>query len=255
MKKPCLKITVFSLFLFTHLFISCNNSGNGNQSVVIKPEDVTKTGSVTFFNESSYDVKIHRDSFSGPVVLELDNTTKQRATVQVRISDILYGTTFSYEYIVPIKGDDFDSTNEEIFASGFDFDFQPNYVIKEGESITVQIPNPTNIEFKTSFIIIYNIYNLPVELRYYGRTLKQAGSGVIPVAQEKFGIYKLEEIPADGEQYQGYKIVSTFMETPVPDFFVENGFKYAFTFDGTSVHDGSPARKPEPKKEPLKVGG
>jgi hypothetical protein len=194
-----------------------------------------KTGRVTFINESSYSVKVHRDSFGGPVVVELGSGTDTIKTVNVRISDSHgFGTTFSVEYLFPIS-DELHSEGGEILASMLDFDVQINLVIQEGRSYTVQIPQPKNLEPRSAFIELYNSHNLPCELRYYGLILRQEGSGNIPIPSGRFGIYKLDGIPVAGEPAQGYRVVSTFSEAPIPEFTIQNGYIYKFNYDGTSV--------------------
>jgi hypothetical protein len=85
---------IFVLFLIS-LILSCDNSADDNQG---GGKEVTKTGRVTFFNESSYSVKVHRDAFSGPVEVELG--AGQSRAVDIRISESHgFGTTFSIEYL------------------------------------------------------------------------------------------------------------------------------------------------------------
>jgi hypothetical protein len=228
MNKHILKI-VFSFALLSYLFVSCDNTTEDNKN---KPE-VIKTGKVTFFNESSYNIKIHRDSFSGPVLLELSSGANKK--LDIRISDSHgFGTTFSIEYLYRIN-DAFDTDSGDIFASGLDFNVQINFVIEENKSYIKQIPQPTNLEFRSSFIKMLNAHNLPAEVRDWGRILQQAGNGIYPIAPGKTGVYRLSNIPVEGELLQNYLVVSTFDEVPIPDFTVKNGFIYSFTYNGSSV--------------------
>jgi hypothetical protein len=218
------------MVLYAQMLLSCSIIG-GDGDVVIQ----TKTGRVTFFNESSYRVKVHRDAFSGPVEAEL--SAGQSKTADIRVSDSHYGTTFSIEYLYRI-GDAFDANSADsgdVFASMLDFNVQINFVIEEGRSYTKQIPQPTNLEPRSSFIEVHNQYNLPCEVRDYGRILRQAGNGNIPIAPGKTGVYKLEGTPAAGELYQGYTAVSTFASAPFPDFTVQNGYIYRFAYSGGAV--------------------
>ena len=238
-KKIC-----FLLFLLTHLFVACDNSANNNNNNNKEPVDA-KTGNVTFWNESGYDIKIHRDSFDGPVLLELSSWDPQK-TIPVRISDNNgVGTVFSIEYLYRIN-EGFDTDSGEVVASGFDPNLQIPYVIKENEDITVQIPKPSNLEFKTAFIKILNVYNLPCELKNYGSAQRQ-NNGNYPVAPYKTGIYK-RSVSEKGELYYGYTIATYNESTPVPDFTVNNGFIYSFTYDGSSVYKyNSTGKEPEPR--------
>jgi len=223
MNKQIFKI-VFLFALLSCLIVSCGRS---------EDDDKNKTGKVTFFNESSYNIKIHRDSFSGPMLLELSAGASKK--IDVRISDTHgFGTTFSIEYLYRIN-DAFDTDSGDIFASGLDFNVQINFVIEENKSYTKQIPQPTNLEFRSAFIKVLNAYNLPVEVRDVGRILQQAGNGIYPIAPGKTGVYKLSNIPAEGELLQNYLVVSTFEEVAIPEFTVRNGFIYSFTYNGSLV--------------------
>jgi len=228
MNKHIFKI-VFLFALLSCLIVSCGGSEDDDKN---KPE-VIKTGKVTFFNESSYNIKIHRDSFSGPVLLELSAGASKK--MDVRISDTHgFGTTFSIEYLYRIN-DAFDTDSGDIFASGLDFNVQLNFVIEENKSYTKQIPQPTNLEFRSAFIKVLNAHSLPVEVRDVGKILQQAGNGIYPIAPGKTGVYRLSNIPVEGELLQNYLVVSTFNEVAIPEFTLKNGFIYSFTYNGSSV--------------------
>ncbi|GHU73020.1 hypothetical protein FACS189450_11950 [Spirochaetia bacterium] len=194
---------------------------------------VVQTGKVTFFNESSYKVVVHRDAFSGPVLLELNAGQSQK--VDVRTSDNHgAGTTFSIEYLYRIN-DGFDTESGEVIASGIDPNVQINFVVEANKSYTKQIPQPRNLEFQSAFIKILNTSSLQFELRYLGTAFKQTGNGNLSVAPGKTGVYKLEGIPSVGKLYSGYQTISTFESTTIPDFTAMNGFIYNFTYNGSSV--------------------
>ena len=220
--------------LFFLLVISCEDANN-NSNITEYPIEEAKTGKVTFVNESTYKLKVHLNSFSGPVVVEFLNNEFTK-TVDVRVSDTHgFGTTFSIEYLYRIS-DVFDADSGEVLASGFDFNMQPNIVIEENKKYTLQIPNPSNLEFRSSFIKLYNAHNIPIELRDFGKILRQAGNNNIPISPGKTGIYILNDIPVGGEYvYKDYRVVSTIEETIIPDFTAKNAFIYSFIFNGNSV--------------------
>jgi len=236
------KTFYFFVTLLMLIFVACtdnttdgNNSNNGNNLVI-------KTGKVTFFNESSYKVVIHQDAFSGPVLLELAAGGSQK--VDVRTSDNYgIGSTFSIEYLLRIQL--VDSTGGEIreaSISALDPNVQINCVIEENKSYTIQIPQPQpqNLEARSAFICITNKYNLPFELKYLGTVFKQTDNGNISVPAYKTGIYKLPLgtegiIPSNGRLYKNYQVVSTFSSVEVPEFTAQNGNKYNFEYDGTTV--------------------
>ena len=222
--------TSFLFFVLSCLIISCENLADNED----KNKTEIKTGKVTFFNESSYRIKVHHSSFSGPVVMELSAGETKSADVRVSESQA-YGTTFSVEYLYRIN-DGFDADSGDIFASGLDFNVQINFVIEEGKTYTRQIPQPANLEFRTAFIKLLNAHNLPVELRDVGKVLRQAGNNTVPIAPGKTGVYSMIEIPVGGVRlYDTYSVVSTMDSITVPAFTASNGVIYSFTFNGTSV--------------------
>jgi hypothetical protein len=245
------KITCFIVFLIIGIIFSAcpsetgnnskenNNSNNGNNTNNGNNNPIVKTGKVIFVNESGYKVVVHKDAFSGPVLLELSRSGAPQS-VDVRISDNYgVGTTFSIEYLYPINND-FDSESGEVIASGIDPNVQINFVIEADKTYTKQIPNPTNLEFRNAFIKIINSHNLPFELAYLGTVFKQTGNGNISVAPGKTGIYKLPlgtegGISTEGKLYQNYQLTSTFENISIPDFIVKNGFIYSFIYYGSSV--------------------
>jgi len=170
MKKYCLIIII----LFVLFFIACSEDNKNSDNIII-----VKTGRVTFFNESSYKVIVHQDAFSGLVLIELNDG--QSRTIDVRTSDNSgIGTMFSIEFLYRIT-DGFDMESGDVIASGIDPNVQINRNIEENKSITIQIPQPTKLEFKSAFIKILNSHNMPCEFRYMGNVFYQTGNGNIPI--------------------------------------------------------------------------
>jgi len=209
-------------------YFSCIEEDNDNNSNI-----EVKTGKVTFFNESSYKVIVHQDAFTGPVLVEL--SAGQSKTIDVRTSDNHgIGTMFSIEYLYRIT-DGFDAESGDVIASGIDPNMQINRNIEENKSITIQIPQPQALEFRSAFVKILNAHNMPCEFRYMGNVFFQTGNGNIPIPPGKTGVYKLEGIPTEGKLYQNYQVFSNFIGTVILDFTAMNGVIYNFTYNGSSV--------------------
>jgi hypothetical protein len=220
--------TIISI-LFAFACVSC-----GGESSSVDTIDV-RTGRVTFFNESSYSVLVHQESFSGPVLVEL--SAGQSRTIDVRTSNNYgVGSTFSIEYLYKIT-DAFDPDSGDVFASGLDPNVQITRVIEENKSYTIQIPQPANLSFRSAFIKILNSHNLPFELKYLGQVFRQTGNGNLTVAPGRTGVYRLEGISDAGRLYQNYTVATTVHAagTVIPAFTAMNGVIYNFTFNGTSV--------------------
>jgi len=224
--KKLVYLILFSFFMFA--YFSCIEEDNDNNSNI-----EVKTGKVTFFNESSYKVIVHQDAFTGPVLVEL--SAGQSKTIDVRTSDNHgIGTMFSIEYLYRIT-DGFDAESGDVIASGIDPNMQINRNIEENKSITIQIPQPQALEFRSAFVKILNAHNMPCEFRYMGNVFFQTGNGNIPIPPGKTGVYKLEGIPTEGKLYQNYQVFSNFIGTVILDFTAMNGVIYNFTYNGSSV--------------------
>jgi hypothetical protein len=234
-------ISKFLFLFFSCFLVSCNNN-NSKQWDETKNEEI-QTVKVTFFNESSYHIIVHRDSFYGPIIAEV-NTTNREAFAFVRPSDNNgNGTVFSIEYIWIIQiPDGLNNETREVSVSGIDPNMQINTVIEINKPSTIQIPNPQNLEIKSAFINIINTHNLPIEFSYVQSRIRQADNNIIPIAPNRQGIYKLNGIPDEGEKCQYYNIISTFESTFFSDFVSQNGiyitkkeYIYDYIFNGTSI--------------------
>jgi hypothetical protein len=220
--------------LFVLLLAGCpSDSSDKDKQNETTPIGGEQSGTVTFFNESSYKVVVHEGAFSGRVLLELNSG--QTKPVAVRPSDREgAGSTFSVEYLYRIS-DGFDADSGDVLASGIDPNVQINFNVEANKSYTKQIPQPSALEFKMAFIKILNTSSLQFELAYMSTSFKQTGNGNLSVPTGKTGVYKLEGIPTAGKLYHDYRVVSTFQKTTVPDFIARNGYIYSFSYDGSAV--------------------
>jgi len=211
------------------LLISCNNIDNEYD-----------TAMVTFFNSSSYEVIVHRDSFYGPIIAEV-NTIDRTTSKLIRINNENNITVFSIEYIIYPINDDFYNEYNNIFVSCYDPQIQIPIELKAGNSVTVQIPQPSNFIYKSAFLIIVNSDDFPIYLRFGGNYINQTNS-ILPITPNKQGLYKFTNIPDEGEYCQFYNIVSKFDNIYFSDFITENdlyvtknGYVYSFVFNGISL--------------------
>jgi|GEM_PF-1907495 len=200
-----------------------NNNGDGDHGI--------RTARVTFVNMSSFPVNVRLNHFQGVAVVENLPGGATRAA-DVRVSDHALGTVFSVEYLWRVDVD-FEPESGYTFASGFDPDVQFSHVIQENRPLTIQIPQPQNVEFRTSFIKLLNGHNAPIDLRHFGTILRQTGNNLFPIAPGRTGIYMLDPIPLGGtRQFDGFNISGN---TPVPGFAAENGYIYRFIFSNGVV--------------------
>ena len=230
-------LTVFSIFLFLIILLaSCKGPDDNSHGV-----EIARTGRVTFVNQSGYMVNIRLGNFSGIMLLEHLNSGSNMSA-NVRVSDPHgLGTTFAYEYLFRINDilQLFDPVYGDIFAIAQHLELQPNLIIEEGKSYTVQIPHPVNPSARNAHIAIINLHNQPVDFRNLGGALRQTNTN-IPIQPYMTGVYRIENIPQSGMSLQGHFIRQVSVTTPFPDTELMNGVLYRYSFDGTSVRETHP---------------
>jgi hypothetical protein len=209
------------VFLITVLLSAC------------PPPEGSETGNVTFFNGSSYTVTVHLNDFHGPVLIESLGTGQSRE-VNVRTSDNYgSGSVFSIEYSYNVV-DGTDLASGEVWARGIDPNIQITVVVEENQSYTIQIPQPTELEFPMAFIKIFNGSNMEIKLCILDTEYNQTGNGNIPVPPGEIGVYEIHSTAA-GLTYRDYSIRANFNSVDVPEFTAKNSYVYNFTYDGSSV--------------------
>ena len=237
--KRYIRRTLFCILLPILLFVSCKDPAVNNGTNV----EIARTGKVTFKNVSSYKINVRLGRFSGIMLVELLNTGSEK-TENVRVSDDHgLGTTFAIEYLFRVNDllELFDPVYGDIYAIVEDFEMQPNLIIEEGRSYTVQIPNPnpeTRI-VRGSHLAIINTHNQPVDFRNLGGALRQTNNN-IPIQPYTTGVYKIEHIPQSGMRLQGHYIRQGSVTTPFLELDMKNGFVYQYIFDGTMVKEYKP---------------
>jgi len=188
------------------------------------------SSSVTFFNNSSYYVSIHAESFSGPVLIDKLASGMKHSTTLNPSNNYGVGSVFSIEYWYLVASDaEFDCG--DVWTNGIDPNMQISQNIEAGKNYTILIPQPKELELKEFFFKILNASNKPFELNHLGTFYRQAGNGEFPVPSGKVGFYRM-----NGEtEIKGYTITQVYKEYPFPEFTTKNGYIYAFEFNGNSV--------------------
>lgn len=223
----------FLVFLLLCLaFFSCENPGLKIKSTENKNDEIIDYGTVFFFNESSYSIIIHKDAFSGPIIAELNSGESKNVKLSTS-NNYGIGTTFSIEFktnvideLAPFCGD--------VFVYGIDPNMQLNINIEKDKKYSLQIPQPSNLVFKTAFLKIINASAQPFELMKYSTAYKQAGNGILSVPSGEIGIY---EIPSSsvGLAFENYTVKAVFNSYDIPSFSAYYGKIYNFIFDGAVV--------------------
>jgi len=203
------------------LLVSCGNH-------TFETSNYALMAQVTFCNESSYSVTIHKDNFGGPVLAEL--LPADCISIDLNPSDNHgTGTVFSVEYWHLIEND--------ILVGGKDPDRQIIQNIKAGENPPISIPQPKNLDLQESFIKILNASDMDFELRCLSMALYQVNK-TLSVQSSKSGLYNVNNIKNSScfsnDEIKGLTVKqgTTFL---FPEFTIINGYIYNFKFDGNEV--------------------
>jgi hypothetical protein len=224
---------LFVFFLGALLLSACPTGGEDDGDSDDGKTAVVKTGTVTFFNESSYTTTVHLDAFSGPVLIE-SLGAGQSKKVDVRTSENYgVGSTFCIEYSYKVV-DGTDLASGEVWAKGIDPNIQINFVVEENKSYTKQIPQPTGLEFSAAFVKILNASDMQFELHRLGNAYKQTGNGNLPVPMGKTGVYEMLSTP-EGTNHSEYTVHTALHSVSVPEFTAKNSYVYSFIYNGATV--------------------
>jgi len=206
------------------LLVSCGNHTFDEPNSALQAK-------VTFCNDSSYSVTIHQDNFDGTVLAELIPAECRSINVSPS-NNYGIGSVFSVEYWHLIEND--------ILVGGKDPDRQITQNIEAGESYTISIPQPKNLDLRESFIKIQNASSMDFELNCLNNALRPI-NGELPVPSNKEGLYigsKVKDTAcfSNGE-VSGLIVRQGLIDAvfPIPEFTMENGYIYNFKFDGYEV--------------------
>jgi len=212
--------------LFALLFLSCGKHGIEDDSL--------QKGNITFYNESSYNVSVHELSFSGrPLVEKLAPGSSFSVTLSPS-DNYGSGTVFSivYWYLVA-SGTEL--ACGDVWTNGIDPDMQITQNIISGKNYIIQIPKPSKLELRSSYIKILNASNMPFEFNYLGNFFRQADNIEISVPSGKLGVYKISDNYSKETEIKGYTITQVSKHYPFPELIAKNGYIYNYEFDGNSV--------------------
>lgn len=217
---------------FLFFLIGCSVSSSNTDSSDSEKEPPVQYGTVLFFNESSYNISIHSDVFSGAVIAEL--SSGESKSVSVRASENYgIGSVFAVGFKTKVI-DDFNLSCGEIYAYGIDPNMQFAVNVESGKKYTLQIPQPSELVFETAFIQILNASSNSFELTKNSISYKQAGNGTLPVGVGEIGVYEISASAA-GTAFEGYRVKSVFNDYEIPPFDAVYNHVYRFSFDGSSV--------------------
>lgn len=241
------KLALFTIILL--MFLSCENKPNDDPETIHDSND-NNFAEITFVNETQFYVNVHKDFFSGPVILALSPSKSD--TVEVPPSDNYgIGSTFSITYEFNIADEDDTYSGKVLAESNYVPDAQISFYVEKNKTYTKQIPIPEGITFNGAYVRIKNNTGSHFELSQLGRTFKQAGNNEISVPTGKTGIYSFTENDIPDLKFNNMRLQSVFQEFNITSFQMQKGYIYDLFFtDGDSqpkvVQDVKWKIKPEP---------
>jgi hypothetical protein len=218
------------------MLASCETQpDNNNSETNTNDNNQQNYATITFVNETQFYVNVHRDFFSGPVILAL--LPGKSGTVEAPPSDNYgFGSTFSITYDFNIAEED-DSYSGKVFAvSNYVPDAQISFYVEKGETYTKQIPIPEGITFNAAYIRIKNDTDSHFELSQFSRSFKQAGNDEISVPAGETGIYSFTENDIPNLSFNDMRLQSVFQEFGITGFQMQKGWIYDLCFTETDIH-------------------
>jgi len=208
--------------------ISCGTKYDLNDNNdIINNNNNNISGTILFYNGSTYHISIHRDAFSGPLLVD-KLSPGASSSVEINPNNNYGGSfVFSVVYWKEIRGE------ADVWTKSRDnIDEQIPQNIEAGKKYTIRVVPKSEMEFTESFLKIINASGSPFELSSTGNTYFQAGGDgrATVVESGKSGVYKIEVGNIRG------RFISQITKTyPLPDFTAESGYTYTFEFNGNEV--------------------
>ncbi|MCQ2592140.1 MAG: hypothetical protein MJ188_05090 [Treponema sp.] len=221
-----MKHHILVLIILSILFISCivapsdsgsstgNNSGNnnGNTSGNQNNNPPSKNGTVTFTNNSDFDVNIY-ETFN-PYVGDILCVVSAKGTKTVELqqsSDASLGDVFYFEYLIDIGNAKFPYWSKAS-SSGW-----KTAVVNENENTNIQIDELYNCETSSAYFLIENNTNSTIHLNNGNTTLIPVGANVRDLSPNGgCGVYEISK-PVLGESagitLNGIELVTVVKDT------------------------------------------
>ena len=221
-------VAKFAGALFALLLVSCGQHSDLDLD--------SYSGTVTFFNNSSYYVSVYQTSFSGPLLVDKLATGDTYSQKFPSSDNYGVGSVFSIRYWHWVASDAGDFWASGVWIGGIDPNAQITQNIEAGKSYVIQIPQPSSkLELAEAFVKILNSSGMPIEFNRLGVHYKQVGNGELEVPSGRSGIYKIDSSES-GIEIIGYTVFQQIDQYyPVREFTAKNGYIYNFEFDGSSV--------------------
>ena len=208
----------------------------------------TKAATVSFFNETSYQVELYKNV--NPPLLDTDTqpllTLPSGKTGSVELppsAEQAIGDTFYIRYAAMLDNGETNG-GRPVYARAKRDISNLTFVIKSGESYSKKIQQPPReqLVFPYAYLKFYNAGTADIQLIYGTSILKNLGAGTVNIKSSTVGVYALE-LPDVQEALtvSNMKVYITALDkyVPVAAFTVKSGNCYTFTYSGVAVRADS----------------
>ncbi len=234
-----MKLKLFLCLCILLILTGCSNGAGSEKKDsedTVEQKNKEEYSTIKFFNSSSYSVSIHRDAFSGPVIVEL--LPGELKSVEVPVNNNYgIGSTFSIGYKTKVFNE-IETACGDVYAYGIDPNMQMTLNLEPNKEKLVTIGQPSNIKFETAFLRIINSSDNYFELKKNGICYKQTGNGNLSVEAGKTGVYEIAS-SSKGVNFENYKLSTVFTSVDFPSFSAKYNHSYTYVFDGNKITKSS----------------
>ncbi|GHV80193.1 hypothetical protein AGMMS49944_19840 [Spirochaetia bacterium] len=235
---------VFSIFasLLSLICLSCPSGGDGSENNGTNTSTVDERATITFWNESSYEVDIYKgfnpEYFDETVWLcRVDAQTREKKVLVYASSDQVMGDTFFLRYkrsLPPLENPNGISTIPPVDAKSDLSNIR--FVVEKNKTYPKTIPQPGQLQFANGYVKIQNQGPYQIEIRNGGIPLHQLGNDSIYLASGYMAYYEIKFNRFDDTEITINHLESFGTSTVnFPSFSMERGKLYSFTVNGSTI--------------------
>jgi hypothetical protein len=234
------KTFVISLCFMTIFLFSCSTPDNDENNNNNNNNNNNPPATVNFFNESSYKVDIYKNlnpDYYDPTTLvcTVDPGSIQKTTLYAS-TDQKIGDTFYPRYKV-LLADSLKTGTSDIFVDAQRNLSNVSFVVESGKTYTKTIPQPVTgeLKFVNGYITIQNLSVTQVQILRADEVLYKLDNQGVFLNSGQMGYYEIYlSLFTDTLNINQLKAFSSSYVN-FPDFVMERGKLYSFTYNGTSV--------------------
>lgn len=230
--------------LLLFMFVSCSSNESENDGIPPSSVAGSDTVKVTFYNESSFRCKIFRNvnpssSDTDTAPLAEISTGQTVSVMQPPSSDKQIGDIFYVHYYVMLA-DEYETDSHAIFIPAERDASNISFVLEDGKSYTKSVSQPPegSLRFLDCYIEFFNKSFETVQILQGSSFQYNLATDEVNLHIGKSGFYKISIDPfSSSGAVSSLSVFDVGRATniSVPEFTIERGKLYRFSFDGSSV--------------------